>query len=281
VTALVGRHHRARPECSATRTKRADVASRAPRPANHRAQIDQSQRNGFRVSGRNNILDQVPEAVVIAWPRAGRADPEAACEHSDDVRIQQRPACPVCNDQYSVRDVTPYAGKRRQLGLSLWHTSLEARAQLAGQLRQARASVQETKRAEELDDVRFSSGRETRCVWVAVDETREHVRDKVCAGSLQQELSDQDVKRVARLAPGKLPPVLAEPCPHPATRPARVTLAHGVRSVLHRLHRGPSVRRRLRALSITCPSLSTTVYQASAEAHAMRCLTIQRPRSLA
>ena len=278
MTASLAGHDQAVPERVATQAKRADVASRTLRSADHCAQIDQSQSDGLWVTGRHNVLDQAPEAVVVARSCAGRSDSEAAREHADDVRIEQRSGRPIRHDQYSVRDITSDAGQRHQFGLGAWHASSKARAQLASQVRQACASMQKAKRTQKLNDVRFVSGGETRSIRVAADKAREHVRHKVRACPLQQELGDQNVKRIAGLTPGKLTPVSAEPCPHAATRPACVTRVHGPGSI--RRHRGISVRRQPLGFPITAQSLSAATCSAHVEAEdAVLCATRQRSRA--
>jgi hypothetical protein len=228
------RSNGARTKRGAAALKWTATTTRPDAKADDCPEIDQPQRDRAGIAARDNRCQQFPEARIVPRPRRIRANPEAAIEDTQRIRVEQRSTDPEGDHKHGVRDIRPHSGQRQQLLRTVRHTPGEPFAQQTAKARQAGASMREPQRPQELDHITDLGARQRGGVRVPAHERIERSRHQIGTRPLQKKFRDQYRVGIASRTPGKATTLQRPPFAHPPAKPAHLVRGERVRP--HSVH---------------------------------------------
>lgn len=224
---IIARRHSAALERGAARAERTATATRTPSETHEGAQIDQTERDGRRVTVRNQAVDRQPQFWIITRPCPGRRHADRARKQANDVRIEQRPSLAESQEQYGVGYVPADTRKREQFRLLARHLAAEPLSQNASEVRQPSAPVRESEWPQNVHDFVRPRSRERPRIGIALEKPLIRDRDEIGPGPLQQQLSDQHLIGVPGATPRKVSPIPREPAADATPKPCDIGRRNG------------------------------------------------------
>ena len=215
---------RADPERNALIAERALPTTRTARKADQCAEINQSEGNNAGCAARDDTPQQLPKPLIFPRARLTRLDSETPSENTNHIRVKQRLSLTERNQQHSIGDISPHTREGKE---SLWRLrddSVEVRDQRTAKSWETCAPMKQAEWAENIYDVFGGRGSQRLGSRVTVDEPLIHLRHQVGTSALQQQLRDQDMERIPRLAPAKASSMVRVPLTDPPSQPPNLTV---------------------------------------------------------
>jgi len=222
-------------ERDAPLAKRTREAPRAPRDANNRTKVDESQRELAASTPRQELGQRSPHARVLSRSGSCRRHTESSSQEPDHVWVEEGPPSSEGDDEYSVRDVAPHPRQRPEIAFAAGNTAAEAVEQHPPEVREAGASMKQAERPESVDDLGGISLGKRAGIWVAANEAFEYGGYQVGASTLEQQLRNEHGIGIVGDAPRERAPLLVEPRQHATAEPPPLRLING-QGVARRKH---------------------------------------------